>query len=96
MHPISRYQTGGGGPMALSMRWAKRSRAAFRPRIGYGQFGIVQGSVFADLRAESVAALTDIGFEGYAVGVWPLARDSKPCLKRRDDNPTDAIGQTAI
>ena len=54
--------------MALSMRWAKRSRAAFRPRPGYGHFGIVQGSVFADLRAESVAALTDIGFEGYAVG----------------------------
>ena len=54
--------------MALSMRWAKRSRAAFRPRPGYGQFGIVQGSVFADLRAESVAALTDIGFEGYALG----------------------------
>ena len=54
--------------MALSMRWAKRSRAAFKPRTGYGQFGIVQGSVFADLRAESVAMLTDIGFEGYAVG----------------------------
>ena len=54
--------------MALSMRWAKRSRAAFRQRPGYGQFGIVQGSVFADLRAESVAALTDIGFEGYALG----------------------------
>ena len=54
--------------MALSMRWAKRSRKAFQVRQGYGQFGIVQGSVFSDLRAESVAALTDIGFEGYAVG----------------------------
>ncbi len=54
--------------MALSMRWAKRSRAAFLPRNGYGQFGIVQGSVFADLRAESVAKLECIGFEGYAVG----------------------------
>ena len=54
--------------MALSMRWAERSRNAFVARTGYGQFGIVQGSVFADLRAESVAALTDIGFEGYAVG----------------------------
>ena len=54
--------------MALSMRWAKRSRQAFQARQGYGQFGIVQGSVFADLRAESVAALADIGFEGYAVG----------------------------
>ena len=54
--------------MALSMRWAKRSRNAFQARTGYGQFGIVQGSVFPDLRAESVAALEDIDFEGYAVG----------------------------
>ena len=54
--------------MRLSMRWAKRSRDAFVPREGYGQFGIVQGSVFADLRAESVVALGDIGFEGYAIG----------------------------
>ena len=54
--------------MALSMRWAARCRAAFRPRPGYAQFGIVQGGVYPDLRAESVAALTGIGFEGYAVG----------------------------
>ena len=54
--------------MRLSMRWAARSRDAFVPRPGHGLFGIVQGSVFPDLRAESVAALTDIGFEGYAVG----------------------------
>ena len=54
--------------MALSMRWAARSRAAFVGRAGYGQFGIVQGGVYPELRAESVAALTGIGFEGYAVG----------------------------
>ena len=54
--------------MRLSMRWAARSREAFVHRPGHGLFGIVQGSVFSDLRAESVAALTDIGFEGYAVG----------------------------
>jgi len=54
--------------MALSMRWAARSRAAFVPRPGYGQFGIVQGSVFPELRAASVEALAAIGFEGYAVG----------------------------
>ena len=54
--------------MELSMRWAKRSRVAFKPRKGYGQFGIVQGSIFSDLRAESVAALEEIDFEGYAVG----------------------------
>jgi queuine tRNA-ribosyltransferase len=54
--------------MRLSMRWAERSRAAFVPRQGYGLFGIVQGSVFPDLRLESAARLRDIGFDGYAVG----------------------------
>ncbi len=54
--------------MRLSTRWAARSRAAFVARAGYGQFGIVQGSTFEDLRAESAAALCDIGFEGYAIG----------------------------
>ena len=54
--------------MRLSMRWAARGTKASRLRAGHGLFGIVQGSVFPDLRAESVAALTDIGFEGYAVG----------------------------
>ncbi|OJW28725.1 MAG: tRNA guanosine(34) transglycosylase Tgt [Rhodospirillales bacterium 69-11] len=54
--------------MELSMRWAQRSRTAFVAREGYGQFGIVQGSVYPDLRARSAAALCGIGFEGYAVG----------------------------
>lgn len=54
--------------MELSMRWAARSRTAFVARAGYGQFGIVQGSVFEDLRHYSIKALTDIGFEGYAIG----------------------------
>jgi queuine tRNA-ribosyltransferase len=54
--------------MRLSTRWAARSRTAFVAREGYGQFGIVQGSTFEDLRAESAAALRDIGFEGYAIG----------------------------
>jgi len=54
--------------MRLSMRWAERSRAAFKERDGYGLFGIVQGSVFPELRAESIAALTGPGFDGYAIG----------------------------
>ena len=54
--------------MRLSMRWARRSRDAFVERPGYGLFGIVQGGVYPDLRAESVEALTGIGFDGYAVG----------------------------
>jgi queuine tRNA-ribosyltransferase len=54
--------------MQLTTRWARRSRAAFTPRQGYGQFGIVQGSTYADLRRESAAALTDLDFQGYAIG----------------------------
>jgi len=54
--------------MRMSMRWAKRCREAFVHRPGYGQFGIVQGSIYSDLRAESVAALESLDFEGYAVG----------------------------
>ena len=51
-----------------SMRWAKRSKDAFIDRDGYGIFGIVQGGVHVDLREESCHALTDIGFDGYALG----------------------------
>ncbi|MBM3596799.1 MAG: tRNA guanosine(34) transglycosylase Tgt [Alphaproteobacteria bacterium] len=54
--------------MRLSMRWAARSKAAFDARAGHGLFGIVQGSVYPGLRAESAAALTDLGFDGYAIG----------------------------
>ncbi len=54
--------------MALSMRWAERSKNAYVPRPGYGAFGIVQGGIHADLRAESAAKLIDLGFDGYAVG----------------------------
>ena len=54
--------------MRLSMRWAERSRRAFAERAGYGLFGIVQGSIYPELRAQSARALIDIGFDGYAVG----------------------------
>ena len=54
--------------MRLSMRWAKRSREAFQKRDGYGIFGIVQGSIYPELRAESAEALKEIGFDGYAIG----------------------------
>jgi queuine tRNA-ribosyltransferase len=54
--------------MRLSMRWAERSRAAFKDRDGYALFGIQQGSTFEDLRAESAEALQAIGFDGYAIG----------------------------
>jgi queuine tRNA-ribosyltransferase len=54
--------------MALSMRWAKRSKAAFGEQPGHACFGIVQGGTFADLRVRSAGELKEIGFDGYAVG----------------------------
>jgi queuine tRNA-ribosyltransferase len=54
--------------MRLSMRWAERCKAAFVPGPGHGLFGIVQGSVYPELRAESAASLAGLGFDGYAVG----------------------------
>jgi queuine tRNA-ribosyltransferase len=56
--------------MELSRRWALRSRAAFEEHGEAHQalFGIVQGSVFPDLRARSAEALVAMDFPGYAVG----------------------------
>ncbi len=65
-HPSTHEQT--ATSLALSMRWAARSKAAFVARPGYGLFGIVQGGIYLDLRSRSVADLLAIGFDGYAVG----------------------------
>lgn len=59
--------------MELSARWARRSRVAFdalaaSSRRDTALFGIVQGSVFGDLRRASLEALREIGFDGYALG----------------------------
>lgn len=55
--------------LELSARWGERSKAAFGgTRAKQALFGIVQGSVFPDLRAQSASALKAIGFDGYAIG----------------------------
>jgi queuine tRNA-ribosyltransferase len=54
--------------MALSLRWAERSKRAFAEAPGRALFGIVQGGDDHRLRAESAAGLAGIGFDGYAVG----------------------------
>lgn len=53
--------------MERSMRWATRCRAAHEDGDSV-LFGIVQGGVYPELREASAAALSDIGFAGYAVG----------------------------
>ena len=66
--PVSREQA--TSSMELSLRWAERSKQAFRSLAAPGQalFGIVQGSVYPDLRESSAKALIRQGFDGYAVG----------------------------
>jgi len=54
--------------LALSMRWAARSKAAFGEQPGRACFGIVQGGVYPHLRQRSAEDLKEIGFDGYAVG----------------------------
>ena len=60
--------------MELSNGWALRSRHHFNklreidPKHGEALFGIVQGGVYNELRAESLNRLTEIGFDGYAIG----------------------------
>jgi queuine tRNA-ribosyltransferase len=54
--------------LALTLRWAARSKAAFGEQEGRACFGIVQGGTFAHLRRRSAEELIAIGFDGYAVG----------------------------
>lgn len=53
--------------MELSMRWAERSKNAFSS-TDHSLFGIVQGSIFPDLREISAKRLREISFDGYAIG----------------------------
>ncbi|MCF7825948.1 MAG: tRNA guanosine(34) transglycosylase Tgt [Candidatus Marinimicrobia bacterium] len=59
--------------MELTHRWEQRSLSYFRstqPKYGHGQqlFGIVQGSVYPELRKVSAQTLVDMDFDGYAIG----------------------------
>ena len=58
--------------MAMSMRWARRSRDAFDAGEDHARraalFGIQQGALDEGLRRHSAEALSEIGFDGYAIG----------------------------
>ncbi|KQP49788.1 tRNA guanosine(34) transglycosylase Tgt [Pseudorhodoferax sp. Leaf274] len=55
--------------MELSVRWAKRCQAEFaRLQNPNALFGIVQGGMFEHLREESLNALVEMDFPGYAIG----------------------------
>ncbi|WP_416392248.1 tRNA guanosine(34) transglycosylase Tgt [Alloalcanivorax xenomutans] len=68
--PYPATETQAAESMRLSLRWAGRSKAAHVADEGNDAacFGIVQGGMYDNLRRESLAGLTDIGFDGYAIG----------------------------
>jgi len=53
--------------MELSLRWAQRCKQAHGEHRS-ALFGIVQGGMYSQLRENSINELTDIGFDGYAIG----------------------------
>ncbi len=53
--------------MELSMRWARRCRE-FHQDHPAALFGIIQGSLYPPLREQSLGMLTELGFDGYAIG----------------------------
>jgi queuine tRNA-ribosyltransferase len=84
--------------MELTLRWAQRARDRFDAiksgasdgvvvtNAGQAQFGIVQGSVFPDLRLESAERTVEIGFEAYAIGGLSVGEPS--------DVMYDIVGRT--
>jgi queuine tRNA-ribosyltransferase len=63
--------------MRLSLRWAARSRDSHEGVV----FGIVQGGIYPELRAESVQGLIKIGFQGYAIGGLAVGEPQEERLK---------------
>jgi queuine tRNA-ribosyltransferase len=72
--------------MELSLRWAKRSRAAHGDNPN-ALFGIVQGGMHENLREESLAGLNEIGFDGYAIGGLSVGEPKEDMLRILDFLP---------
>lgn len=77
--------------MELTHRWEKRGREAFlntNPKYGHtqAQFGIVQGGTFSDLREESAKFITDLNFEGIAIGGLSVGEPTELMYEMTDLN----------
>ena len=68
--------------MALSMRWAQRSKDEFIALNNRNAlFGIVQGGMYEDLREESIQTLAEAGFHGYAIGGLSVGEPKEEMLR---------------
>jgi len=66
--------------MQLSLRWAKRSKDAHRGNSN-ALFGIIQGGMYEELRDVSLAGLTEIDFDGFAIGGLSVGEPKEDMLR---------------
>jgi queuine tRNA-ribosyltransferase len=72
--------------MQLSLRWAERSKRAFEQAAqGRALFGIVQGGDDRELRLASARGLTELGFDGYAIGGLAVGEPQEVMLRVIED-----------
>jgi len=88
--------------MRITLNWAKRSKEEFEKNVKDSKllFGIIQGSIYGDLRKECIEELKKIGFSGYAIGGlsvgepqdlrYNILRDILPLLPK--DRPRYFLG----
>ena len=87
-HPATREEA--KASLELSLRWAKRCKVAFASMSKPGQalFGIVQGSVYPDLRVRCALDLIELGFDGYAVGGLAVGEGQEAMLEMVETTTT--------
>ena len=77
--------------MEMSMRWAQRSRDGFDSGTEHAErsalFGIQQGALYEELRLQSAQALTEIGFDGYAIGGLAVGEGQEAMFSTLDFAP---------
>ena len=71
--------------MNLSLYWAERSKKAFGNIPHKALFGIIQGGLFKDLRAQSLNELEKINFDGYALGGLAVGESQNEMFQVLDD-----------
>ncbi|WP_090729042.1 tRNA guanosine(34) transglycosylase Tgt [Neptunomonas qingdaonensis] len=81
--PYPATETEAAQSMRLSLRWAKRSKEAHGDSPS-ALFGIIQGGMYEHLRDESLAGLTEIDFDGYAIGGLSVGEPKDEMVKVLD------------
>lgn len=90
--PYPATQAEARSSMELSLRWAERSKAAHGDNPS-ALFGIIQGGMYEELRTISLEGLTNIGFDGYAIGGLSVGEPKEDMMRVLDhitpQMPTD-------